>query len=131
MLLEAIAAAEPGEAPAAAAFRVAYEAGRRLGAQTRHAQRPGCLGPERAMGLASQVLGARGFEPARESPTCVRLRNCPYLPMAAQAGELVCGINQRHVAGLLDGLQAPGSVTAVLAPRSGQCCVELRMATGS
>jgi predicted ArsR family transcriptional regulator len=131
LLLEAIAAARPGEAPVAAALRVAYDAGRRVGVATRQAERPGRLGPERAMALASKVLGNRGFEPARDSATCVRLHNCPYLPMAAQASDLVCGMNQRHVAGLLDGLQAPDSVAAVLAPGPGRCCVELHVVAGS
>jgi predicted ArsR family transcriptional regulator len=55
----------------------------------------------------------------------VRLRDCPFHPIAAKAPELVCGTNQAFLAGLLTGLQAPG-VEAVLAPGEGDCCVELR-----
>jgi predicted ArsR family transcriptional regulator len=78
------------------------------------------------MTLAASVLAACGFEPTRETPTCIRLRNCPYRPLSAEATELVCAINHRHLAGVLAGLQAPESVAAELAPRAGQCCVQLR-----
>jgi predicted ArsR family transcriptional regulator len=126
LLLEAVTAARAGETPTDAALRVAYESGQRLGAQTRAQTRPGRLGPERALALAASVLAARGFEPSRESATCMRLRNCPYLPLSAEATELVCGINHRHLVGMLDGLQAPDSVAAELVPRAGHCCVQVR-----
>jgi predicted ArsR family transcriptional regulator len=126
VLLDAITSARPGESASEAALRLADEAGRRLGSQAREQRKPGRLGPERALGLAEEVLAEYGFEPLRSSTTCVRLRNCPYQPLTAHAADLVCGMNQRHVAGLLRGLQAPASVTAVLAPRPPQCCVELR-----
>jgi predicted ArsR family transcriptional regulator len=44
--------------------------------------------------------------------------------MAAQAPELVCGINHAFLTGFLDGLGA-ASATAVLNPGTGRCCVEL------
>jgi hypothetical protein len=46
--------------------------------------------------------------------------------MASAAPELVCGLNQAFLAGVMEGLQAGASVEAVLAPRQGACCVELR-----
>ena len=126
LLVDAVITAQAGEAPASAAMRVAYETGRSLGVEVRERKRPGRLGPERTLSLAADVLAARGFEPFRASATCVRLRNCPYLPMAEQSAQLVCGINHRHLSGLLDGLGAPDTVRAVLAPAPGRCCVELR-----
>ncbi|HET9140843.1 MAG TPA: transcriptional regulator, partial [Actinophytocola sp.] len=69
--------------------------------------------------------GRLGFEPTRPTPTCVRLRNCPFHPLAAKAPELVCGINHAYLGGFLAGLHAT-TVDAVLAPRPGECCVELR-----
>jgi predicted ArsR family transcriptional regulator len=127
LLLAAVTSARDGESTAEAALRLAYERGRELGAALRTESKLGRLGPERALGVATAVLADRGFEPSREGG-CVTLRNCPYLPMSAQATELVCGINHRQLSGLLDGMQAPKSMRAVLAPRPGRCCVELRTA---
>lgn len=128
LLLAAISSAHDGETTAEAALRLAYEAGRDLGVAIREESRFGRLGPERALGVAAAVLAELGFEPTRESG-CIRLRNCPYQPMSMQATELVCGMNHRHLAGVLAGLQAPPSISAVLAPRPGQCCVEVRTAS--
>ena len=127
LLLDALLAADAGEPPVTAAMRVAYEAGQRLGVQARRGVRAGRLGPERALTIAATALSAQGFEPARRSRTCVELRNCPYLPMAARATELVCGVNQQHLSGLLDGMDAPDRLAAVLDPVPGRCCVELRV----
>jgi hypothetical protein len=40
----------------------------------------------------------------------------------------VCGLNHSFLTGFLTGLNAP-TVRAVLQPRVGECCVELRSAT--
>ena len=88
------------------------------------------LGAERALTVASGFLERSGFEPVRAAPTKVLLRNCPFQPMAAQAPELVCGINKAFLTGFLDGLGAV-SATAVLNPGAGHCCVELRAAKAS
>jgi predicted ArsR family transcriptional regulator len=112
---------------AQAAFHAAEEQGRKLGQAERTAARPGRLGAERALTVASGFLERSGFEPVRAAPTKVLLRNCPFHPMAAQAPELVCGINHALLTGFLDGLGA-ASATAVLNPGAGYCCVELRAA---
>jgi predicted ArsR family transcriptional regulator len=112
---------------ARAAFRAAGERGRDLGEAERAAARPGRLGAERALTVASGVLERSGFEPVRATPTKVLLRNCPFHPLAAEARELVCGINHAFLTGFLDGLGAT-SATAVLNPAPGHCCVELRAA---
>jgi predicted ArsR family transcriptional regulator len=107
-----------------AALRVARERGRAIGAAEREHSRPGRLGAERALTLAVAALQRHGFEPDRTSSTCVRLRTCPFHPLAAKAPDLVCGINHTFLTGLIDGLRAT-SVHAVLDPGSGGCCVEL------
>jgi predicted ArsR family transcriptional regulator len=127
LLLRAVTAAHDGESTAEAALRLAREDGQELGAAIRTETKLGRLGPERALGVAAGLLADRGFEPSREG-SCVTLHNCPYLPMSTQATELVCGINHQQLSGLLDGMQAPTSVRAVLAPRPGRCCVEFRTA---
>lgn len=91
----------------------------------RGASRPGRLGAERALTLAQDVLAQHGFEPSRESPTCLRLRNCPFHPLTQQSPALVCAINQAFLAGFLDGLGV-STVQAELAPTAGECCVVLR-----
>ncbi|GAB1511274.1 helix-turn-helix domain-containing protein [Actinophytocola sp. KF-1] len=104
--------------------KAAYERGRRTGADERARTRPGRLGTERALTLATATMREHGFEPVHEPGTSVRLRSCPFHPMAATSPELVCGINHAFLTGLLDGLEAR-TLTAELAPRSGECCVEL------
>jgi predicted ArsR family transcriptional regulator len=127
ILVEAVAAT-PDPAASQAALRVAGDRGRELGQAEREATRPGRLGAERALTLASGFLDRSGFEPMRAGPALLRLRNCPFQPLAAQAPALVCGINQAFLAGFLAGLGA-ASARAVLNPTPGSCCVELRAAS--
>jgi predicted ArsR family transcriptional regulator len=128
ILLEAVLTEASDETAREAAIRVAGRHGRDLGATERERVRPGRLGAERALTLAEETLTRYGFEPTRPMPACVRLRNCPFHPMAASAPDLVCGINHAFLAGFLTGLRAT-TARAVLAPRAGECCVELRSAT--
>nr|WP_225955378.1 transcriptional regulator [Kibdelosporangium phytohabitans] len=122
ILLDAVVEQDVGDA----AVRTAARRGEKLGAHERNEARLGRLGVERALTVAQDVLARHGFEPARESPTCVRLRNCPFHPLAATAPELVCGINQAFLNGLLDGLQAPAVRAVLVEPAPGECCVQLR-----
>jgi predicted ArsR family transcriptional regulator len=109
-----------------AALRVAAERGRRVGRAEHQRVRPGRLGVERALTLTMALLTRHGFEPVREARGCVTLHSCPFHPLAATARELVCGINHRFLAGVLDGLGAAPAIGAVLDPGAGRCCVELR-----
>lgn len=95
------------------------------GQALREQLRPGRLGAERTLTLLQSTLTDQGFEPSREATDCLRLRNCPFHPLAAKAPGLVCGINHAYLRGILTGLEAD-SVTAVLAPAAGECCVEYR-----
>jgi predicted ArsR family transcriptional regulator len=124
LLLEGVLNQAPGRTAAEAAVEAAAARGRRLGEEERDRSRPGRLGAERALTLCGQMLEARGYEPFRDSPTQIRLRNCPFHPLAEKAADLICGLNQAFLAGYLEGLGA-SSVHAVLAPRPGECCVTL------
>jgi predicted ArsR family transcriptional regulator len=124
LLLEAVLSEDDDESAARAAVRAAGDRGRRLGEAERELTRPGRLGPERGLTACERVLDRHGYEPVRESPTRVRLRNCPFHPFAAKAPELVCGMNHAFLAGYLDGLRVNG-IHAVLAPEPGECCVRL------
>ncbi|MFG1945807.1 helix-turn-helix transcriptional regulator [Nonomuraea sp. NPDC048826] len=125
ILLDGVRAQEPGEPSREAALRAATARGRELGAAERDRARPGRLGAERALTCAARVLERHGFEPVRVTPTLLRLRNCPFHPLAAKDPDLVCAINHAFLAGFLDGLDAPAA-EADLAPRPGACCVQLR-----
>ncbi|WP_116952868.1 helix-turn-helix transcriptional regulator [Jiangella endophytica] len=125
VLIDAALTEHDGENAREASVRVARQHGTDAGAAERARTTPGRLGAERALTLTEGLLADYGFEPARESPTCVRLRNCPFHPLAARSTELVCGINHAFLSGLLSGLEA-SRLRAVLAPRPDECCVELR-----
>lgn len=127
ILMDAVLTEGADETAREAAMRVAGERGEDVGAQERAQTNPGRLGVERALTLTQALLARHGFEPTRETPTCVRLRNCPFHPLTAKAPDLVCGMNKTFLAGVLTGLDATG-VQAVLAPKPGECCVELRSA---
>jgi predicted ArsR family transcriptional regulator len=109
----------------AAASRAAYERGLTAGVDVRERVRPGRIGAERALALTQEVLSQYGFEPDRCEVGCIRLRNCPFHPLAQKMPELVCQLNLAFMQGLIEGLQA-SKVDAVLAPTAGECCVELR-----
>lgn len=103
--------------------RAARRYGAELGASERERLRPGRLGAERALTLASSVCERHGFEPVQSGST-VQLYNCPFRPLASRSPEVVCAVNREFLAGLLAGLGARG-VQARLAPGAGRCCVEL------
>lgn len=116
ILLDAVLDEGDGETARDSALRAARRHGETLGAAERGAVRPGRLGTERALTLTSAIVERHGFEPDRETPACLRLRNCPFHPLAAKAPDLVCGINLAFLSGVLNGIQAP-TVEAVLDPR--------------
>jgi predicted ArsR family transcriptional regulator len=123
ILVEAVADSDE-TTTRSAAIRIARERGEMIGTAERQRVRPGRLGVERALNLAEVLLARYGFEPGREGPTVVRLRNCPFHPLVARSPELVCAISHAFISGLLDGLRAQ-STQAVLRPRVGECCVEV------
>jgi predicted ArsR family transcriptional regulator len=126
VLVTAVLDQRPGERATAAAARVARERGVALGQAERARLRGGRLGRDRALAAGAAVLARAGYEPYREGDSAVRLRNCPFHPLAQRAPEFVCGLNREYLAGLVEGLGADDRVCAVLAPAPGECCVELR-----
>jgi predicted ArsR family transcriptional regulator len=125
VLVDALAD-EPDSGDArSAALRRARARGAELGEKERTARRLHRTGAERALHLATGVLEQVGYEPYRTEEGSVRMRNCPFHPLADRQRELVCGLNRELCDGVLRGLGNDG-VQAVLAPRPGECCVELR-----
>lgn len=109
------------------AVEIAARRGHEAGVAERQLSRPGRLGAERALTMAERVLARLGFEPGRDEPNRVRLRNCPFHPLAARAPELVCRLNLAFVDGVLDGLEGT-RLRAELRPTTGECCVEIETA---
>lgn len=128
ILIDAVLSGDGGEAARHAAVRAARERGEEAGTRLREQARPGRLGAERALSVAEAALRRWGLEPRRDGHGGVRLRNCPYHPLTGKAPDLVCGINLGFVTGFLAGLRAPAVEAVLVAPRAGECCVELRPA---
>lgn len=128
ILIDAVLSDDGGAGARHAAVRVARERGEEAGARLREQARPGRLGAERALSVAEAALRQWGLEPRRDGQGGVRLRNCPYHPLTGKAPDLVCGINLGFVTGFLAGLRAPAVEAVLVAPRAGECCVELRPA---
>ena len=125
ILAQAMSTKDQPQSVRAASMRVAHDRGFSAAVEIPEAARRGRIGAERAMTLAEQVLTACGFEPYRVAAGCMRLRNCPFHPLAAQMPDLVCRLNQAFVSGVLAGLPTD-TVHAFLEPSAGECCVELR-----
>jgi predicted ArsR family transcriptional regulator len=94
--------------------RVAYDAGRAIGA---------------AAGNLRSALEEAGYEPRPESHDsgAVVLGNCPFRRLARQFTALVCGVNLQLLRGVADGAGDSCS-RAELDPGPGRCCVRLRPA---
>jgi predicted ArsR family transcriptional regulator len=108
LLLDAVLTEGADENAAQAAVRAAGQRGREVGETAREETRPGRLGPERGLTACEKLLDEYGYEPVREPPTQLRLRNCPFHPLAAKAPDLVCGMNQAFLSGYLGGLEITG-----------------------
>lgn len=125
ILIEAVTQADDDEPARDAAQRIARQRGTGLGmtARRRHG-RPGKIGTARATRLVRDLLAEQGFQPYQHGPT-LRLRNCPFHALAAQAPEVVCGLNHQYLTGVITGLGVERCLAAALAPRPGECCVQL------
>lgn len=125
LLVGAIKGQAPGESASASARRAAREKGHELGEGVRRDRALRPPGPERTLGVAQEVLEDLGFEPYRDEPGIVALRNCPFHTLAQEAPELMCDMNQAFIDGFLRGL-GNDTVESVLACKPEDCCVTLR-----
>jgi len=102
------------------AMRLAREEGEQIG----RLRRPGGrLSADATLDAARAVLDDLGYEPADAAGQCIRLRNCPFHAVVDVAPNLVCGVNDELVSGLLRGLGGHRSVTAELDGALPDCCV--------
>lgn len=127
ILVEAIESPHHGESAVVASHRVAANRGRAAGSVAAQDVK-GRLGVERAFNLTCRALVAQGYEPhdsTEATDRTIRLRNCPFHVLAAEAPGLVCGVNGAFLAGLLQGLGAERLEAVAVGP-SGECCAEIR-----
>ena len=124
ILLDAVLDERDGERAVDSAARSARQRGVAAGRAHRDGKRSGRMGAERALTAAAETLEQHGYQPLRDHDL-VRLRNCPFHPMAADEPALVCGLNHAFIRGVIDGLAAPANVQAVLAPGADACCVQI------
>jgi predicted ArsR family transcriptional regulator len=119
-LLAASAESDPRSESHATRRRVAARAGAELASE---------LGERPRRASLVEVLAKRGYEPFEDETGTIRLLNCPFHRLAADHRDLVCGMNQAFLEGLLAGLERE-DVAASLEPRPGQCCVAIRPRQG-
>jgi predicted ArsR family transcriptional regulator len=103
----------------------AREQGFSLGDQVRRERRLRPASPRKTLALTRELLYERGYEPYLDEDGGLRLRNCPFHVLAQQSVEIVCGLNQAFISGLLAGLGSD-ELDAALDPQPGQCCIRIQ-----
>lgn len=116
----ATAADEAGTDALRTTFEVAREEGQRLG---RLRRRAGRLSAAATTDMAAEVLTDFGYEPHCTADGCVHLRNCPFDSVVGEAADVVCGLNESFVSGVLEGIGGHRGVRAELDPAPDRCCV--------
>jgi predicted ArsR family transcriptional regulator len=101
--------------------RQAFQRGQQIGQSARPGSEDRVVGPAEAC----KALAEMGFEPRMGQE--MLLDNCPFHALAQRRRELICGLNQAFVEGLLSGLGAH-ALQARLVPRAGACCVTVTVA---
>ena len=118
ILAEGVERSQRAGTVAEAVTAVATERGRAAGATA--TSTPG----DDESARASQALARHGYEPRPDGDDLL-LVNCPFDALARQHTELVCGLNEAFVGGLLEGADCP-HLCAQLEPEDGLCCVKVR-----
>jgi predicted ArsR family transcriptional regulator len=113
---------DPADARAAAA-EAAYDEGRAAAREV-----PGTRGRGTRVGRIGDVLSVLGFEPQEQQEQHrLRLRNCPFHEAVDVAPQLVCGLNQRLVSGVIDGLGLAETCAAQPDGVPPDCCVSVHL----
>jgi predicted ArsR family transcriptional regulator len=115
-LLAESAEADPSGESGATLRAVAMRAGSELAS---------ALGDSPSDASLVQLLAKRGYEPYEDEAGTVRLRNCPFHRLAREHRDLVCGMNQALLEGLVEALERE-DLAASLEPEPGHCCVAIR-----
>jgi len=83
--------------------------------------------PDTPLQATRDALASCGFEPVTGEAGEILLRNCPFDRLREDCREMICGMNQSLIEGMIAGLGVEG-VAASLEPAPGRCCVVLRAA---
>lgn len=105
-----------GQAVSTAVREVAEESGHELGSRRSR--------DKTEQQRTAETLATQGYEP-RTSPEEIVLANCPFDALARAHTELVCGMNEAYVSGVLHGLGCK-HLQAHLEPHPELCCVRVR-----
>lgn len=103
-----------------AGLEPARDFGRRLGREARTPNRAADT-PSQPLESMETVLDGLGFEPYRSSATEVRLRNCPFDPLARDYTPVVCAVGQALVAGIAEGV-GDDRLQVHREPHPDRCC---------
>lgn len=124
-LLAQAVALEDDSSPSASeiANGLAQDAGAEIGDRHRREFRLRRPGSARALAATCEVLEREGFEPRLQSGE-IALRNCPFHDLARDAPEVVCGMNQGFITGIVRGL-GNQDLQVLLDPQPGYCCVRV------
>lgn len=117
-LLAEAAACDSTGTTRAALEQAAARVGREMAGEARSSP------PRKERERLLELLRERGYEPAVDEDTTIRLLNCPFHAAACEHPEVVCDMNAALLRGLLDGLGQAG-MEAILDPREGRCCVAI------
>jgi predicted ArsR family transcriptional regulator len=121
-ILAAAIAVRP-DAANVSALTIARRSGEDLGAQFRRLRRRRA---KVSLPAAAEALESMGYEPVMSGDGSLRLRNCPFHDVVDVAPELVCGLNEQLVSGVLDGMGLGPRCEARLSPNPPDCCVSVR-----
>ncbi|MDQ3895895.1 MAG: transcriptional regulator [Actinomycetota bacterium] len=119
------ASAAGGEPVRTRGRELAYERGRKAGEEFRATHRPHRLGKDRTLAAARDVLDDLGFETQSGDGGEVVLTNCPFESAADRDADIVCGLNEALVSGVVNGLGGRAVVESLERAPS-RCCVVLR-----
>jgi predicted ArsR family transcriptional regulator len=125
VLLAALESSRRARPAHGAVKEAAFEQGVELGKSVRRARSGRRPSSKTQVGVVTEVLSERGYEPYRDEGGNLRLHNCPFHRLAQRSPELVCGLNHAFIDGLLRGLGVE-SLAASLDPKPGECCVQVR-----
>lgn len=70
------------------------------------------------------ALREQGYAPVETADGLIRLGNCPFDALVADHRQLVCGMNQALLEGLVEGLGEAGYIVRS-DPQPGWCCVAI------
>ncbi len=118
-ILAAAVTAAPGDA-GQEAMAIAEGEGRRVGELHATGERRS----RHRLTAAADALASMGYEPRRERARLC-LGNCPFDGVVDVSPGLVCGLNQRLVQGMLDGLGLGERCRAELDGMPPDCCVTI------